>query len=160
MTNTKISFSIMSYEKNEDIRILTSCLSKWFSNPKILHFTSPSMRYPFKMEQWKSLSKSSQSTTLVIKSDNWILGHISIIMNNETKSAHIFHLIIDPKQQQKGYGGKLISFAEKFILKNNFKTITLNVLKKNQVAIKLYEEIGYTAIVKRKSKNIKMLKNL
>ena len=160
MTDPRLSISSMSYEKKDDIRVMTSCLSKWFSNPKILHFTSPSMRYPFKIQQWINQSYLNQSNTLVLKLDNWIIGHLSIRMVDQTKSAHIFHLIIDPDQQQKGYGKKLVNFAEKFILKNNFKTVTLNVLKKNQIAIKFYEKIGYTVIEERKSKKIKMLKNL
>ena len=160
MTDPRLSISSMSYEKKDDIRVMTSCLSKWFSNPKILHFTSPSMRYPFKMQQWISQSYLNHSNTLVLKLDNWIIGHLSIRMVDQTKSAHIFHLIIDPDQQQKGYGEKLVNFAENFILKNNFKTVTLNVLKKNQIAIKFYEKIGYTVIEERKSKKIKMLKNL
>ena len=48
-----------------------------------------------------------------------------------TVISHIFHLIIDPDQQQNGYGKKLVHYAEELILENNFKAITLNVLKKN-----------------------------
>ena len=96
MTDSKIYISSMSYDKKDDIRILNSCLSEWFSNPKILNLVSPSMRYPFKIQQWINQFYSNQSNTLVLKLDNWIIGHISIRMNNQTKSAHIFHFIIDP----------------------------------------------------------------
>ena len=41
MSDSTVSISSMSYEKKDDVRILTSCLSKWFSNPKILHLKSP-----------------------------------------------------------------------------------------------------------------------
>ena len=165
MTGPRLSISSMSYKNKDDIRILTSCLSKWFSNPKILHFVSPSMKYPFKIQQWINQSYSTQSNTLVLKLDNWIIGHLSIRMNEQIKSAHIFHLIIDPDQQQNGYGKRLIENAEKFILKNDIKKTTLNVLKNNQSAIKLFEKIGYTNIEKRKTKKrktrgIKMIKNL
>ena len=160
MTNSKISFSSMSYEKKDDIRVMTSCLSKWFSNPKILHFVSPSMRYPFKIQQWVNQSYSNQSNTFVLKLDNWIIGHISIRMNDQSKTAHIFHLIIEPDQRQKGYGKLLISHAEKLIIKNNLKKITINVLIKNQIAKKFYEKNGFTISKNSKSGKIKMSKNL
>ena len=160
MTDSRLSISSMSYEKKNDIRVLNSCLSKWFSNPKILNLVSPSMRYPFKIQQWINQSYSNKSSTIVLKLDNWIIGHISIRMGDQTKSAHIFHLIIDPNQQQNGFGKKLIQYAEKLIFENDFKAITLNVLKNNQIAISFFEKNGYTIIEKKKSKKIKMLKYL
>ena len=99
MIDLKPTISSMSYEKKDDIRVLTSCLSKWFSNPKMLNYVSPSMSYPFKIKQWINQSYSNQSNTLVLSLDNWIIGHLSIRMNDQTKSAHIFHFIIDPTQQ-------------------------------------------------------------
>tara|TARA_Y100000741_G_scaffold327717_1_gene280493 strand:+ start:28 stop:519 length:492 start_codon:yes stop_codon:yes gene_type:complete len=160
MTDSRLSISSMSYEKKNDIRILAPCLSEWFSNPKILNFVSPSMRYPFKIQQWINQSYLNQSNTLVLKLDNWIIGHISIRTNEHTKSAHIFHLIIDPAQQQKGYGKKLISHAEELISKNNFKKITINVLINNQIARKFYESNDFKVTRDNKSGKIKMLKNL
>ena len=160
MIDSRLSISSMSYKKKDDIRILTSCLSNWFSNPKILHFVSPSMRYPFKIQQWINQSYSNQSNTLVLKLDNWIIGHISIRMNNQKKSAHIFHLIIDPVQQQRGYGKQLISHAEELIIKNNLKKITINVLIKNKIAKNFYEKSGFIVSENSKSGKIKMFKNL
>ena len=160
MSDSTLSISSMSYEKKDDVRILTSCLSKWLSNPKILNFVSPSMSYPFKIKQWINQSYSNQNKTLVLKLDNWIIGHLSVRMNNQTKSAHIFHLIIDPEQQQKGYGKKLISHAEKLITKNNLKKITINVLINNQKAKKFYEKNGFTVFTISKSGKIKMFKNM
>ena len=160
MPDSTLSISSMSYEKKDDVRILTSCLSKWFSNPKILNFVSPSMSYPFKIKQWINQSYSNQNKTLVLKLDNWIIGHLSVRMNNQTKSAHIFHLIIDPEQQQKGYGKKLISHAEKLITKNNLKKITINVFINNQEAKNFYEKNGFIIDKDSKSGKIKMSKNL
>ena len=160
MTDLRLSISPMSYEKKDDIRILTSCLSEWFSNPKILNFVSPSMRYPFKMQQWINLYYLNQNNTLVLKLDNWIIGHISIHSNNQTKSAHFFHLIIDPTQQQKGYGKKLISHAERMIIKNNLKKVIINIQANNQIAKKFYENNGFIVAKGSKPGKIKMLKNL
>ncbi len=160
MIDSRLSISSMSYKKKDDIRILTSCLSSWFSNPKILHFVSPSMRYPFKMQQWINKSYSNKSNTLVLRLGSWIIGHVSIRMNNQTKSAHIFHLIIDPEQRQKGYGSLLISTAEELIIKNNLKKITINVLINNLAAKNFYEKNNFIISSDSKPGKIKMLKIL
>ena len=160
MIDSRVSIASMSYKNKEDIRILTSCLSEWFSNPKLLNFVSPSMSYPFKIKQWINESYLNQSKTLVLKLDNWIIGHISFRTNDQTKSAHIFHLIIDPVQQQRGYGKQLISHAEELIIKNNLKKITINVLIKNKIAKNFYEKNGFIVSENSKSGKIKMLKNL
>ena len=102
MSKTKISISAMSYKKKEDIRILGACLSNWFKNPKVLYFTSPNMSYPFNLKKWISLSyKEKNNKTIIIKIDDWIIGHLSIKKEKEPGSAHLFHLIIDPNYVRK-----------------------------------------------------------
>jgi len=112
------------------------------------------------MQQWINKSYSSQSNTLILRLDNWIIGHVSIRMNNQTKSAHIFHLIIDPEQRQKGYGSLLISTAEELIIKNNLKKITINVLINNLAAKNFYEKNNFIISSDSKPGKIKMLKIL
>ena len=104
MDNQKVSFSIKSYKDNEHVRILNSVLSKWLSNPKILHFTSPTVQYPYNINNWIAISYNDQNThTYTIEIDNWIIGHLSAKLNNETNSAHLFHLIIDENHRKKGF---------------------------------------------------------
>jgi len=161
MSNTNISISTLSYKKKEDIRILNACLSSWFKNPKVLHFTSPNMTYPFNLNKWISLSyKEKNNKTIIIKIDDWIIGHLSIKEKKEQGSAHLFHLIIDPNYHRKGFAKKLILYAEELINNNNIKKITLNVAKKNQAARQLYYALGYADKETTRSGSIKMEKNL
>ena len=157
-----ISISTITYYKKEDIRILNACLSNWFSNPKTLHFTSPNMNYPFNLKQWISLSyKEKNNKTIIIKIDDWIIGHLSIKEKKEQRSAHLFHLIIDPNYHRKGFAKKLILYAEELINNDNIKKITLNVVKKNQAARQLYYALGYAdKETTRSGSIIKMEKNL
>ena len=152
MDNQKISYSIKSYKDNEDVRILNSVLSKWLSNPKILHFTSPSIQYPYNINNWISTSYNDENTqTHTIEIDNWIIGHLSAKLNNETNSAHLFHLIIDKNHREKGFAKKLIDHVEKkLVTENNINCITLNCVKKNEPAISLYQSIGYNIIKEKK----------
>ena len=162
MSKTKISISAMSYKKKEDIRILNACLSNWFKNPKVLYFTSPNMTYPFNLKKWISLSyKEKNNKTIIIKIDDWIIGHLSIKEKKEQGSAHLFHLIIDPNYHRKGFAKKLILYAEELINNDNIKKITLNVVKKNQAARQLYYALGYAdKETTRSGSIIKMGKNL
>ena len=161
MSKTKISISAMSYKKKEDIRILSACLSNWFKNPKVLYFTSPNMSYPFNLKKWISLSyKEKNNKTIIIKIDDWIIGHLSIKKEKEQGSAHLFHLIIDPNYLRKGFAKKLILYAERVIKYDNIKKITLNVVRKNQAARQLYYSLGYADKERTRLGHIKMEKNL
>ena len=161
MSKTKISISAMSYKKKEDIRILSACLSNWFKNPKVLYFTSPNMSYPFNLKKWISLSyKEKNNKTIIIKIDDWIIGHLSIKDEKEQETAHLFHLIIDPNYLRKGFAKKLILYAERVIKYDNIKKITLNVVRKNQAARQLYYSLGYADKEKTRLGHIKMEKNL
>ena len=152
MEHQKVSFSTKSYKNDEHIRILNSFLSKLLSNPKTLYFTSPKIQYPYKINNWISSSYNDDNTrTYTIEIDNWIIGHLSAKLNNETNSAHLFHLIIDENHRKKGFAKKLIDYVEKkLVTENNINCITLNCVKKNEPAINLYQSIGYNIIKEKK----------
>ena len=162
MKKPKISISTITYYKKEDIRILNACLSNWLSDPKILHFTDPRITYPYNLKKWISLSyKEKNVETIIIKVENWIVGHLSIKYKKNQNSAHLFHLIIDQNQLRKGYAKKLILYAEEILNDDdNIKKITLNVVKKNKVAKELYYSMGYEKINSKRPENIKMVKNI
>ena len=162
MSKTVVSISEITYYKKEDIRILSACLSNWFTDPKILHFTSPNMTYPFNIKKWISLSyKEENIKTIIIKVEDWIVGHLSIKYEEDKGLAHLFHLIIDKNQLRKGYAKKLISYAEEILNNDNdIKSITLNVVRKNQIAKELYYSMGYEKINSKRTENIKMEKNI
>ena len=152
MDNQKVSFSIKSYKDNEDVRILNSVLSKWLINPKILHFTASKIQYPYNINNWISCYYNNESTrTYTIEIENWIIGHLSAKLNNETNSAHLFHLIIDENHRKKGFAKRLIEYVEKkLVTENNINYITLNCVRKNEPAVKLYQSVGYNIIKEKK----------
>ena len=159
MTNQKISISNISYENDKNVRILASVLSKWFSDPKTFHFTSPNLKYPFNMNHWVStFYKTDNVETFVLKDENWIIGHLSVKIDEKKNIAHFFHLFIDSENRQKGYAKKLIRYVEKHIIagKDNIRMITLNCVKKNVPAINLYQSIGFQKL--KEKKWLKMIK--
>jgi RimJ/RimL family protein N-acetyltransferase len=139
----------ISYSRKEDCRIMEAVLKNWFQSPKALNFVSPSLTFPFKFKKWVSVFYADmvdKTMTIVLKKDNWIIGHISmkIVENN----AHLFHLFIAPSNRKCGLATKLINAIEhqgKNLGCNNF---SLNIVPKNDIAKKLYEKLGYNEIQK------------
>ena len=109
MNEGEYTLEKISYSKKEDCRIIESVLNGWFQNPKTLNLVSPSLTYPFKFKDWVSknyFEKSKPIISIVIKSKNWIVGHISYRI--EKNKVHLFHLIIDKKFRGLGLSKLLI----------------------------------------------------
>jgi len=59
------------------------------------------------------------------------------------KVLTIHRLAIKPIYQNRGYAKKLMSFAEKYALRNQFTSIRLDTYSANKASVKLYEQRGY-----------------
>ena len=160
MNEREYTLEKISYSKKEDCRIIESVLNGWFQNPKTLNLVSPSLTYPFKFKDWVSKNyteRSKPTISIVIKSKNWIVGHISYRI--EKNKVHLFHLIIDEKFRGLGLSKLLIGKVERDCFLKQKDYITLNVLKKNKVALSLYKKIGYAIVENKNSKTFVMQKN-
>ena len=91
MTSQKLSILNISYKNDESVRILTAVLSKWFSNPKTLYFTSPNLKYPFNINHWIStFYKEDNIETYILKNENWIIGHLSVKIDENKNTVIVF----------------------------------------------------------------------
>ena len=91
MDEQEYTLEEISYSKKEHCRIMESILSEWFKNPKTLNFVSPSLKYPFKFNDWVSKNyyqKEYKVISIVIKNEGWIIGHVSYKM--EKNKYHIW----------------------------------------------------------------------
>jgi len=161
MIKQEYTLEEISYSLKEDSRIMESVLSSWFDNPKILNFISPSLSYPFQFKKWIAVSYAShmdQTTTMVLKHRGWIIGHLS--MRLEGNIAHIFHLFIDPVYRNKGLAIRMIHEMEHHGYELGAVHFSLNVVKKNMAAIRLYQKLGYEEYCQSPTKHIKMNKTL
>lgn len=93
----------------------------------------------------------------VLRIDNSIAG--SIILNHDPEKAYdevewgtdvdyneiivVHTLVVSPQHMQQGVGCKLMTFAHEYALKQNMKSIRLDVSINNMPAIALYEKLGY-----------------
>ena len=159
MNEHEYTLEKISYSKKEDCRIIESVLNGWFQDPKTLNFVSPNLTYPFNFKDWVSknyIENSKQIISIVIKSKNWIVGHISYSI--EKNKVHLFHLIIDRKFRRLGLAKLLLDKVERDCFLKQKDCITLNVLKKNKEALSLYKKLGYDILKNKNSKTIVMKK--
>ena len=68
---------------------------------------------------------------------------INWITNNNDNSLYLHRLAIHPKKQGRGYAQKMMDFAEKFAINNNYTSIRLDTFSKNYRNQKFYEIRGY-----------------
>ncbi len=65
-------------------------------------------------------------------------------MDRPVKSGFIFDVYIDEQQRGKGYGKQIMLLIEEKARELGLKSIGLHVFASNDVARKLYENVGYT----------------
>jgi len=153
MMKIRIILKKMSYENSKHNRILKSCLTTWFSNPKELHLTDTRMTYPFQFTQWMNLSYKGQDTeTWTAFSGKWVVGMISLRQIPEEKRVLLFHLYVNKQNRNQGIGQKLICKTEERTKENNSNMLTLNVVPGNSEALALYGKMGFTIVDSNKKK--------
>ncbi len=153
MSEQEYTLEEISYSRKEDCRIMEAVLKNWFQSPKALNFVSPNLSFPFKFKKWVSVNYADmvdKITTIVIKQDDWIIGHISMRVIED--NAHLFHLFIAPSNRKCGLATRLVNTIENQGKILGCKTFSINVIPKNNFAKKLYEKLGYKETQQSKSK--------
>tara|TARA_B100002051_G_C16402544_1_gene470606 strand:+ start:84 stop:563 length:480 start_codon:yes stop_codon:yes gene_type:complete len=144
MTAIEYTLEEISYSRKEDRRIMESVLKSWLVDPKALNFFSPESKYPFKFKKWVQLHYSKNNintTTIVLKHNEWVIGHVSLRTIKER--TELLHLFIDSKYRKKGLGSRLLKDTESYIIDSKVESITAKVQKKNIAFKKILERSGY-----------------
>lgn len=144
MTGVEYTLEQISYSRKEDRRIMESVLRNWLSDPKALNFFSPESKYPFNFKKWVQMHYSINSmniTTIVLKQNEWVIGHVSLKTKKE--KAELLHLFVDSKYRSKGLGLRLLKGTESYVDDSKIDSITAKVQKKNIVLRKTLERLGY-----------------
>ena len=144
MTGIEYTLEEISYSRKEDRRIMESVLKNWLVDPKALNFFSPESKYPFKFKKWVQLHYSiinTNITTIVLKHNEWIIGHVSLKTKKER--TELLHLFVDSKYRKKGLGLRLLKEVENYRIDLKIKSITVRVQKKNIALKKILEKSGY-----------------
>ena len=144
MTGIEYTLEEISYSRKEDRRIMESVLKNWLVDPKALNFFSPESKYPFKFKKWVQLHYSiinTNITTIILKHNEWIIGHVSLKTKKER--TELLHLFVDSKYRKKGLGLRLLKEVENYRIDLKIKSITVRVQKKNIAFKKILEKSGY-----------------
>ena len=161
MVGQEYTLEEISYSRKEDRRIMESVLRFWFADPKTLNFVSPGCKYPFDFMSWIRLynnDKNSRFTTIVLKHNNWIIGHVSIEI--EKKISKIFHLFLEKEHRKKGLSIRILEEIEKYGKESGTRFVQASIQKKDTICFELFSKSGYKNQSLRNSKSIIMIKNL
>ena len=161
MIKQQYTLEEISYHCKNDGRIMKAVLKKWFNNPKELNFVSPQLKFPFDYNQWKKLYDNFplfSKTTLVVKHDGWIVGHVSFEL--KVNDLRIFHLFLDLKHRSKGVTRIILNDIERRAEELNVKNIIFQISPKNKVMINFFENLGYVEGDLKVNKIVKMTKKI
>jgi ribosomal protein S18 acetylase RimI-like enzyme len=89
----------------------------------------------------KKFFDSNRETFLFLFSDNnEYIGSVLYLKN------YIQSLCVDRAFQKKGYGKKLVKYVCNRIIENGYDSVELKVFKMNEIALRLYTELGFIII--------------
>jgi ribosomal protein S18 acetylase RimI-like enzyme len=92
---------------------------------------------------------SSPQKSFVIKEDGLVLGSYYIRANASGPSAHISNCgyMVSPESRGKGIARKLCLHSQEIAIKLGYTAMQFNsVVSSNEIAIKLWEKLGYQII--------------
>ena len=88
---------------------------------------------------------NSKSLRLVAEDKGHIIGFLSSERGFAKRISHRAYIVIGVLREYRGkkIGAKLFEKLEKWALENNVTRLELTVMEHNEVAIKLYEKMGF-----------------
>jgi ribosomal protein S18 acetylase RimI-like enzyme len=107
-----------------------------------LIWAGPRVKFPLELEQLYQDIEFEKILTYSLYDEKELLalGQIRMFENNR---GHLSRIVVNPSSRGKGigriFGGELINEAKKL----NCRTISLNVVKDNLIAISLYKKLGF-----------------
>ena len=132
-----------------DILIMTEACRVHMESKNIFQWTT---EYPSKAQFLEDVDRNE---LYVLKKSDKIIGCIviSTLMDEEyenvnwltpnTKNLYVHRLAVNPDLQGKGYAQKLMDYAEKFAIANEFISVRLDTFSQNKRNQKFYEARGY-----------------
>lgn len=88
----------------------------------------------------------NQCTPFAIYKENIMVGYVMVIYDYDEETYNIWHMMIDEKYQNKGYGSKALELCVDYIKQKPFgksNDIILTCNMKNYKAIHIYEKLGF-----------------
>ena len=126
-----------------------ACYRNIIPEEVLSHFTVAKREHVF-----KDSIKQEGGNTYLVEGDGKIYGFVTFGRCRDFdshSSGEIWGLYVGSKYWKKGYGKKLLEYAEKWLNHQGYKKIYIWALKDNLPAIKFYEHFGYKSEGSRKT---------
>lgn len=114
--------------------------------PAVLTIEKASYRFPWEEDVFDDCFKASYSCWVCVEQET-ILGYGILAIG--AGEAHILNICIAPAEQGKGIGRKILAHLIE-VAKDKAETLFLEVRPTNDVAIRLYQKMGFNEIGVRK----------
>lgn len=141
---------LIRYPCLDDTQAMLDYINTLSKEQTFIRFQGEQLTYEFEEKFVKELvQKIAEHTAvyLLVFSDNMLIGSAGVTLG-EKISLHqgVFGLTVAKDYRGRGIGKLLMekALAEASAYLNNLKVITLSVFANNQVAIALYEKLGFT----------------
>jgi ribosomal protein S18 acetylase RimI-like enzyme len=102
---------------------------------------------------YRKVEKDTAKAWVAVSREGYMVGQVFLQMTSERLElangwdrAYLYSLRVRPQYQNLGIGSRLISEVENTLLEMNFSSVTLNVSRNNQSAIRLYIRLGYKIV--------------
>lgn len=92
--------------------------------------------------------QAQNSLLIITEVDDQIVGMANVTEGNNQKQRHVGELGICLVKEYWGYGlaSMMMDMLMDFVAHSGLKVLTLEVVKENQAAIKLYQRYGFTQV--------------
>jgi ribosomal-protein-alanine acetyltransferase len=87
--------------------------------------------------------RAPQRPVIAATIEGALAGYVLIALRKDVRSARIYSIAVDPRFARRGVASALLAAAEKFALRHERHSITLEVRYDNAPAIALYEKCGF-----------------
>ncbi|WP_293374870.1 ribosomal protein S18-alanine N-acetyltransferase [Nevskia sp.] len=117
--------------------------------PEVLVVERRAYEFPWTDTILKDCLKAGYSAWVLADSDGVLIGHA--LMSMAVDEAHVLNLCVDPSQQRRGLGLKLLNHLMTIARAARASIVLLEVRKSNKAALRLYESVGFQRIGVRKA---------
>ncbi len=94
------------------------------------------------IESWIDYLES-RGYSFIGKLEDRIIGHITVVPENDSAEFAIF---VHQDYEDRGIGGELIRFSEKFLAERGIKKLTAMTERTNKRALDIYTHLGFRKV--------------
>jgi ribosomal-protein-alanine N-acetyltransferase len=116
--------------------------------PNVMAIEEAAYPFPWRLSIFEECLRVGY-TARVLEADKQLMGYG--LMSTRAGKAHILNLCVHPTWQHAGYGKHILEHLLSLAKEQDVQTVFLDVRLSNEIAIKLYDQMGFNQIGMRKN---------